>query len=360
MLDENATAVDPRGLARLLIGVSIFFLIPTAIVVILRCFVRLKYAMFGLDDGLMLIGWLLHVTFTGVGIRAIYSGVGTKEGDLNDLLQVDGRKWMWIGEMLYNFSLIPLKCSICITLLRIAVTKVHRTIAWIILIFTLVTTIFNFIAVTVACKHIENNWDNRGECSISLLMNSAYIGSVSAVISDWACAVLPGFMLYKSNMRKATKVSVTVILGLAALASLCTIIRLPYLKAFSQPHNYLYNMGHIILWSTLESGIGIVAGSLPALRKLASSRFHFNSSTDSSPAYVSSFSGINRAVITSQAAPARRSYRGEVGDDWEQLDDIEGTSSQKIHVKVDFEMHTLERPEGSQVSHGSREDLVHP
>jgi hypothetical protein len=58
MLDENARTVDPQGLARLLIGVSIFLLIPTGIVVILRCFTRLRYSMFGLDDSLMLIGWV--------------------------------------------------------------------------------------------------------------------------------------------------------------------------------------------------------------------------------------------------------------------------------------------------------------
>jgi hypothetical protein len=108
MLDESATTVDPKGLALLLIGVSIFFLIPTAIVVILRCFVRWKYSMFGRDDGLMLFGWvsyyhdkwhrlltmwkLLHVAFTAVGIHAIYTGVGTKDIDLNDFLQVEGRK----------------------------------------------------------------------------------------------------------------------------------------------------------------------------------------------------------------------------------------------------------------------------
>jgi hypothetical protein len=58
MLDESATTLDPKGLARVLLGVSIFFLIPTAIIVILRCFVRLKYRLFGIDDGLMLIGWV--------------------------------------------------------------------------------------------------------------------------------------------------------------------------------------------------------------------------------------------------------------------------------------------------------------
>ncbi|KAF4416073.1 hypothetical protein F53441_14569 [Fusarium austroafricanum] len=161
-------------------------------------------------------------------------------------------------------------------------------------------------------------------------------------------------------MKRATKVSVSIILGLAALASLCTIIRLPYLRAFSQPYNYLYNVAYIILWSIAESGIGIVAGSLPSLRKLVSSRFHFDSSTGSSPAYVTPFSGTSRAVITAQSASAiRHTYRGELGDNWEQLDDIEGASSQKIYVKVDVEMHSLERPETSRESHGSHEDLVH-
>ncbi|RGP67948.1 hypothetical protein FSPOR_5609 [Fusarium sporotrichioides] len=350
MLDENARTVDPQGLARLLIGVSIFLLIPTGIVVILRCFTRLRYEY-----------KLLHVVFTSFGIRAVYAGVGTKDRDLNDFLQVDGRKYMWIGGVFYNFSLIPLKCSICVTLLRIAVSKLHRTLVWITLIFTLVTMMYTFIGYLAACKHVSSNWYNRGECSAPVLTSVSYVQSISAVISDWACAILPGFMLYKSNMRRATKVSVTIILGLAALASVCTIVRLPYLRAFSQPYNYLYNVAHVVLWSNLESGIGIVAGSLPSLRKLVSSRFHFDSSTGSAPGYVPSFSGTSRAVITSQAVPAaRRSYRGEVGDNWEQLDDLEGVSSQKIHVKVDFEMHTLERPEGSQASHGSREDLVHP
>lgn len=123
----------------------------------------------------------------------------------------------------------------------------------------------------------------------------------------------------------------------------------------------LDNVGNIVLWSTLESGIGIIAGSLPSLRKLVSSHFHFDSSTGSSPAHITPFSGTSRAVITSQSVPAaRRTHRGEVGDNWEQLDDVEGTSSQKIYVKVDLEMQSLERPETSRESHGSREDLVHP
>ncbi|PCD26476.1 hypothetical protein AU210_012901 [Fusarium oxysporum f. sp. radicis-cucumerinum] len=358
MLDESLRTVDPKGLALVLLVVSIFFLIPTGIVVILRCFVRLKYRLFGIDDGLMLIGWILHVVFSVVGVRAIYAGLGTKDEHLNAYLQVDGRKWVWIGQVFYSLSLTPIKASICVTLLRIAVTKTHRIIVWATLIFTIVTMLYHTIGTFFACMPITANWDDRTKCSLPFLMSVGYMVSLSAVVSDWICAILPIFMLYKSHMRKATKVSVSIILGLGILASLCTIIRLPYLKAFSHPEDYLYHVANIVLWSTLESGIGIIAGCLPSLRKLVSSRFHFDSSTGSSPTHITPFSGTSRAVITSQSVPAaRRTHRGEVGDNWEQLDDVEGTSSQKIYVKVDLEMQSLERPETSRESHGSREDL---
>lgn len=58
MLDESARSVGPKGLGLILLGVSIFFLIPTAIVIILRCYIRLKRRIFGIDDGLMLFGWV--------------------------------------------------------------------------------------------------------------------------------------------------------------------------------------------------------------------------------------------------------------------------------------------------------------
>ena len=35
---------------------------------------------------------LLHVAFTAAGIRAIYAGLGTKDENSNEFLQIDGRK----------------------------------------------------------------------------------------------------------------------------------------------------------------------------------------------------------------------------------------------------------------------------
>ncbi|KAF5002029.1 hypothetical protein FGRMN_640 [Fusarium graminum] len=155
-------------------------------------------------------------------------------------------------------------------------------------------------------------------------------------------------------MKTTTKVSVSVVLGLASLASLCTIIRLPYLKYYSIQDDYLHNVANIVIWSLVESGIGIVAGSLPSLRKIVSRRWHFGASTSSSPSQIAPYAGNSRAVITTNTAASPRRKKDDGDGEWEQLDD--DSSNKKIYVKVDLEMHSLERRQTK--SAGSREELV--
>lgn len=41
--------------------------------------------------------------------------------------------------------------------------------------------------------------------------------SASSVVTDLVCAILPGFMLYKAQMKTATKISISIVLGLGVL-----------------------------------------------------------------------------------------------------------------------------------------------
>lgn len=56
-------------------------------------------------------------------------------------------------------------------------------------------------------------------------------------------------------------------------ASCATIIRLRYLTLYNNQAEFMYSAGPIGLWSIIEEGIGIVAGSMPALRPLLSLPF---------------------------------------------------------------------------------------
>ncbi|KAI1049598.1 hypothetical protein LB505_008076, partial [Fusarium chuoi] len=238
MLDASATWVKPSGLGRIMLVLSIVFLFLTAIVIILRCFVRFKYAIFGVDDGLMLAGWLLHVAHVAVSIEAIYAGLGRRDVSLNSYQQKSILKYTWIGELIYIFSLICLKCSICITFLRIAVKRFHRIIIWGTIVFIIGTLLFAVIGMFAVCLPISDNWENYNACSPPLRTSTGYVLAISAIVSDWICSILPFFMLYKSNMQKATKISVSIILGLAVFASIFTIIRIPYYKGLTTPQSF--------------------------------------------------------------------------------------------------------------------------
>ncbi|QKD62521.2 uncharacterized protein FOBCDRAFT_209205 [Fusarium oxysporum Fo47] len=187
-IDATATSVEPTSLGRTLLAVGIFFLIPTLIILILRYYARLKHHIFDVDDGLMLVGWN------------------------------DGRKFLWCFQVTYCFSLLFLKSSICVTLLRIAVIETHRIIIWCNLKFAILSTSVVIIGLFLICRPISIAWGHTGTCASTVVIASlGYLVSAGAVVTDWICAILPLFMLYKFNMKLATKIGVSAVLGSAAL-----------------------------------------------------------------------------------------------------------------------------------------------
>lgn len=123
-------------------------------------------------------------------------------------------------------------------------------------------------------------------------------------------------------------------------------------------------MAKMTLWSIVESGIGIIAGSLHTLRKLFLKPFDLESSACHAPAHITPYTGANRAVITTSAGISTRQPHNdtantiecaEVGS-WEVCDDA--VAGRRIHVRVDLEMQSVERPPTARTSHGSRAELM--
>ncbi|KAH7141016.1 hypothetical protein EDB81DRAFT_724386 [Dactylonectria macrodidyma] len=364
-VDSSTTHVTPHGLALVLLVVSLFFVAPCTVVVLLRTWIRARHGVFGIDDGLMLVGWALFMGVIGAISSACYIGLGTRDTYLNAGMIISGRFHVWMFQTLYCASLICIKGSICVTLLRIAVKKSHRIIIWVTLITSCITTLIIIIALLAMCQPLASTWGAvPGRCAPTMVLTGlSYMVSAASVTTDWICAILPGFMLYKAQMKRQTKISITIILGLGVLASIATMVRLPYLKYYTQPRDYMYNVASIALWSVVESGTGTIAGSLPSLRRLLKNWVNFDSSVGQSPANITPFTGTNNATVTSKVATAPRPHKGLRANmpgnrDWEPLDDA--SSSHKIYVHVDVEMQSMERPTTSMRSVGSSEEVRVP
>lgn len=69
-------------------------------------------------------------------------------------------------------------------------------------------------------------------------------------------------------MKLKTKILVAGILAFAAIGSVGTIVRMFYLHTLMDGPDFLYVTTDVALWSTIEPGIGITAGSIACLRPL--------------------------------------------------------------------------------------------
>ncbi|KAJ4265042.1 hypothetical protein NW762_005285 [Fusarium torreyae] len=237
-----------------------------------RFVIRTKAKTLGIDDWLMGLGMAMTIAWAGVLITYCYSGGGYEPTDprLPDGIIPQALKFYFICQSFYCATTIPIKVSICAALLRIGGTvTVYRWSLIAIMAVATVSGLGSMIGIVASCSPPSAFWDpSTGVCNPVVNAFAAYFISACGILTDFALAVLPAFMLWKIQLRRSIKISVAVILGFAAFASCATIVRLRYLLALLDSQNFLRDSSKIAIWTVLELAIGLFAGSLPALRPI--------------------------------------------------------------------------------------------
>ncbi|KAH9906718.1 hypothetical protein F4778DRAFT_778169 [Xylariomycetidae sp. FL2044] len=296
-IDIDASAepnyILPQGLAVVVLVFAVFFFVASLVAVVLRAWIRARAHAFGVDDGLMIGGLVLFLADAGIVAYATFQGLGTVDENIPMMMQQNGIKvkkhssspeknpslvvkqprinndlgsqFTMIWQLFYVASLLLIKASICVTLLRVTIHTPHRVAIYATIALSVAISLVGLIGLLCLCRPIEGNWiPGAGECaprSVLIILN--YLISVGAIVTDWACAIIPVFILWNAQMKRKAKISVAIVLGIGSLASASTFARLPYLQYYGNNDNFLCN---IVLWSVFEGGIGLVAGSLPMLR----------------------------------------------------------------------------------------------
>ena len=112
--------------------------------------------------------------------------------------------------------------SICVFLLRIAVSKTQRVILYTVMAVSGTMSIYFFFLFIFQCWPVDYFWAQytgaQGKCINSEIITvSTYVYSAVTCWSDWTCCILPGFMVWHLQMNPRTKVSVCIILALSAV-----------------------------------------------------------------------------------------------------------------------------------------------
>ncbi|KAL7940704.1 hypothetical protein V8C42DRAFT_349298 [Trichoderma barbatum] len=257
-----------EGLALGIFATSVVFSVLNTIVMGLRGYIRLRMKCFGMDDWLMTIGWATNLLHYGVAIWGSVVGVGTRNAKLNSAQQQEALKSIVFWQLCYALTLVFIKSSICVALTRITQVRIYLFILRGLIVLSAVMSSVGIIVIFNQCKPFQAYWDkSRGTCMPTIIPTIlSYAASVSNVITDTTVAAVPYFILRDTMMRPRLKLYVNFILGLGLTAGIASIIRVPYSNAYDKADDTVYHVGDIVLWTVVETGVGVIAGSLPSLR----------------------------------------------------------------------------------------------
>ncbi|KAE8363918.1 hypothetical protein BDV27DRAFT_145697 [Aspergillus caelatus] len=233
------------------------------VAVCLRCFVRLRIVRaFGYDDALIVTAMVCSHAF-------LFSRFRTDS--YSRFSMWDSPCFWWLGELIYIITVTVGRLSIAITLLRLTIERIHTWILYAVMVLsTAVGIVFLFVSI-FQCQPVSYYWNllwMEGHClAMDARLGIVYMYSGVVATCDFTMGILPVFLIWRLQMDLRTKVAVAGILGIACIASAAVIVRIPFLSSAKSP-DFLHATTQISIWSNIEAGLGITAGSLATVRPI--------------------------------------------------------------------------------------------
>ncbi|KAI5918154.1 hypothetical protein F4810DRAFT_726281 [Camillea tinctor] len=336
--------IQPIDLGPPINGLIYFFSITATIIIALRAWVRFgPEQRWGWDDILAIGGYVTFIPSNVLGVMSTYFGLGALDSSLEaskqQLLEIRAIEYfMWYVlnipdyEILYFAASSTTKVSITLTVLRICPKpSLYRWIAIGNAVMMIVAAGIAGVFVLTNCRPIFVYWNpDLGVCTfgskgLGSLEIVSLVGSTFQMLSDWVSALLPFFVISNLQMPRRSKIALICILGLGIMASIAAFVRMLFYKYWDKtvyPDNYLYHTGVIVLTSELEVGLGIVACSLPPLRRLMKNVFStFKSASDPSDLRYENSKGTQLGALPPQGAHVHQKGKFNEQGKWSRLQD---------------------------------------
>ncbi|KAF2156493.1 hypothetical protein K461DRAFT_265871 [Myriangium duriaei CBS 260.36] len=251
---------------------SIVSLFLVTIAVSLRIYVRtIVTKSFGLDDWFLLAAWVLFVAdaYTAIKVAVIVK----KYGVVAHLLEMTAHDFA--SMLLYLVNQALLKVSMALFFLRIPQRKWQ---IWVIRISMAVYCTYSFaffFVVLFECGSPTGFNFIYGTCFAWNIMGPLnYIAAVLNAIVDWVFIITPLFVVWHTMMSRRSRIQICLLIAFGAMGSIVSIARIPLIKDLRIFHSLKY-FGKIVpisLLSLVETGVGLIAISLAALRPLMKRR----------------------------------------------------------------------------------------
>ncbi|KAI5462761.1 hypothetical protein BGZ63DRAFT_471048 [Mariannaea sp. PMI_226] len=260
------------------LAVSIFLYIISFIAIGLRffthCFILKR---FFAEDYVSAAAFIIWTGYTVSAILSIEYGVGSHVVDVSPENRPKAIYYRYIASILYIFLSCLTKWIVGLFLLRICPHRRWRQITiWTLLsIVTIFDIIFEAFAIA-PCHPIEYDWTrynpnppSDGTCNPTTFATATtYTAAFLNVIVDWVLPILPATLVWKAQLPQREKVSIIVLLCLGSIASVATIVRIPYARGYLDNPDYLFTTADLGIWGSVEIGVALTASSLATIKPL--------------------------------------------------------------------------------------------
>ncbi|RHZ61813.1 uncharacterized protein CDV56_107655 [Aspergillus thermomutatus] len=275
------------GRSEAIVVVTAVFLGLSLIAGCLRCFVRFRLTRAaGCDDCVMVAAMFFNIGFGTCTILGATYGMGKKlvyfedqpqnyrkamlvgeieSADSSSVLTGGADQCFRLGQLFYVVTSVIVRLSITITLVRLTVDILQRRILYAATVLSIIAGSIFFFFTIFQCTPVPCYWNRlteEGHCmDMDSLVGIVYMYSAAAAVCDFTLGLMPVFMIGKLKMDRQTKIAVISLLSIGCVAGTAVIVRIPFVQ-LSKSREFLYQTTQVAIWSNIETGLGITAGSL--------------------------------------------------------------------------------------------------
>ncbi|CAM1501367.1 Fc.00g105290.m01.CDS01 [Cosmosporella sp. VM-42] len=247
-------------------GIIVTFTGLSLLFVCLRLYVRgLLIKAMGKDDWIIIVSWIGACGYTICTVIQTTWGLGlTSLDDMPPENVYNFGLVQYIGAPFYVVGIFAFKMSLLLSYLRFLIGGYRIATLVVAAIITMAHIAFMGVFLFL-CTPVSKQWDpaiTGGHCAEGVPFYLSF--SSLTIVFDAVVLVLPFPALLKSKIQRRKKV---VLLGLFGLGIFVTIIQIIRIRTIQSLTNYL-DSSKPILWSIIETNIGIIIACVPTLAPL--------------------------------------------------------------------------------------------
>ncbi|KAH7346197.1 hypothetical protein BKA65DRAFT_551128 [Rhexocercosporidium sp. MPI-PUGE-AT-0058] len=264
---HNVVNLDAATNAPAVLGVGVFLTIMSLSIVSLRLYVRARIVRaVTIDDWIIVAAWFFSFIFIAITLTQTRWGLGLRDAADIPIKNVpESGRLQYIGAPFYILSILGFKISAIFSFLRTAVDLIYRRAIIAVVITCSLFHFCFFVAQLTRCNPVGKQWDpsiTDGKCLPLVTFNSA-MGSF-VIIFDVLTMLTPIPILLHScfSIRKNLVIGFAFLLGI--IVTIAQLMRILSIASQAKMDDH----SHALIWSMVETNLGIMAVSIVSLAPL--------------------------------------------------------------------------------------------